>query len=165
MCFDAGHRATPTVYRAAPATVYVVINNGTIKEYRKNGNTYELVMDSPFHGVDVSSFVSPAIVDILPEIQGFEVVIGNSHGGLFVFRDHGGRSNVWQGPFTSHWHGPSTNWELSTIPKSGCDDVHVLGGFVLEVDQTQIAEGRTLTIRKGGQFEVSLGAELIIDPN
>ena len=162
---DAGHRATPTVYRAAAATVYVGINNGTIKEYRKNGTSYELVEDSHFVGVDVSSFITPAIVDILPEIQGFEVVIGNSHGGLFVFRDHGGKSNVWDGPFTSHWHGPSSNWDLMAIPKSGCDNVHVFNNSILQVDPSQTAEGRTLTIRKGGQFEVSLGAELIIDPD
>ena len=51
------------------------------------------------------------------------------------------------------------------IPEAGCDDVHVFSGSVLVVDPSQVGKGRTLTIRKGGQFEVSLGGELIIDPD
>ena len=139
--------------------------DGEIKEFIKVGNKYEIVPDSQFSGVDVGSNSTPTIVDLLPEYPGFEVVIGSKNGRLFVFSDQGGRSNVWQGPFTSSWHGPTSNWELMTIPKSRCDNVHILGGSVLKVDPTQLAKGRTLTVRQGGQFEVKAAAELSIDPD
>lgn len=93
------------------------------------------------------------------------MIIGNGRGNLYVYSDQGGRSNVWQGPITSNWHGAESNWELMAFPKSECDDVHVFKDLILKIDPAQSAGGRTLTIKDGGQFEVKSGAELLIKPN
>ena len=156
---DLGVRLAPAIFLFNASQALVGTNDGTIKEFRKIGSKYVAVTDSPFNDIDVGSEAKPSFS------TRFGVVIADNLGHQFVFNDQGGRSNIWQGPITTNWHGPVSNWELMRIPEAGCDNVYVFPETVLVVDPTQIAEGRTLTIRKGGQFEVSLGAELIIDPN
>jgi len=156
---DVGDRASPTFFPFASSRAFVGSADGSIKEFKKIGSQYILVADSPFLTVDVGFNSTPTIP------SGNNVYVGNSAGSIFGFRDDGGRSNVWQGPFTSSWHGDPNNWELMTTPISGCDDVHVFGNSTLKVDPSQLAEGRTLTVRQGGLFEVKATAELNIDPD
>jgi len=155
---DVGSNSTPTFFRFNQDRMYVGNSEGTILEFKKVGQQYSVVADSPFLGIDVGE-------DSTPTIEGNNVYVGNSKGKIIWFSDNGGRFNIWQGPFTSNWHGPTNNWELMTIPVAGCDDVHVFKDLVLKIESSQVAESRTLTVRQTGQFEVKSGAELIVEPD
>jgi len=157
---DVGVFANPSFLLFNASRALVGNDEGTIQEFEKIANQYVLVSDSPFQGIDVGDVSTPTFV-----LNSNKVIIGSESGKLFAFSDQGVRSTVWNGPFNSNWHGDPNNWEWLKIPEAECDDVHVFGGSVLKVDPTQIAEGRTLTVRNGGQFEVKAAAELNIDPN
>ena len=89
---NVGDNAVPYIFRFNASQALVGNRDGDIAEFKKVGNQYVPQTDSPYQGVFVGSFPSPMIIDQ-------RTIIGNGEGKLFVFRDQGGRSNVWDGPF------------------------------------------------------------------